>query len=394
MTDSLELWNAPNRMLFGWGAASEIGEYVSELGAERPVLITDDGVVEAGVLDPIRNTLAAAGVDYEVWSGVQPDPTDEVVHAAADAYHDADGDLILGVGGGSSIDTAKAASIVAATDGHVLDYVGSDNVPNETPPTIYAPTTAGTGSEVGHWTIVTDSTTRIKEEIGDPELLADLAVVDPQLTASAPAPVKAATGMDVLTHAIEAYVSINAQSPTSALALDSMEKVGEHLPRAVEYRDGDREALTRMARASMQAGMAFNGAGLGAVHAISHQVGSTFGVPHGLANAIILPYVMEYNLPQVPELLVDVAAALGEDVDRSNPAAVEAREAIGAVRRLADAVRIPRALDETAAERSAIPQLAEQALDDGSLTGNPRVTDADDIERILERAFDGELTYA
>jgi alcohol dehydrogenase len=394
MTDSLELWNAPNRMLFGWGAASEIGEYVSELGAERPVLVTDEGVVDAGVLDPIRNSLAAAGIEYEVWSGVQPDPTDEVVHAAADAYDDADGDLLLGVGGGSSIDTAKAASIVAAADGHVLDYVGSGNVPNETPPTIYVPTTAGTGSEVGHWTIVTDSTTRVKEEIGDPKLLADLAVVDPQLTASAPAPVKAATGMDVLTHAIEAYVSINAQSPTSTLALDAMEKVGEHLPRAVEYRGGDREALTRMARASMQAGMAFNGAGLGAVHAISHQVGSTFGVPHGLANAIILPYVMEYNLPQVPELLVDVAAALGEDVDRSNPATVEARTAVGAVRRLADAVRIPRALDETAAERTAIPQLAEQALDDGSLTGNPRVTDADDIERILERAFDGELAYA
>jgi alcohol dehydrogenase len=394
MSDSLELWNAPNRMLFGWGAASEIGNYVSELGADRPFLVTDEGVTEAGVLEPIRTALSASGVDYEVWSGVQPDPTDEVVHAAADAYADAGGDLIIGVGGGSSIDTAKAASIVATNGGSVLDYLGSGNVPNPTPPTIYVPTTAGTGSEVGHWTIVTDSTTRIKEEIGDPKLLADLALVDPELTASAPAPVKAATGMDVLTHAIEAYVSIRAQSPTSALARDSIEKVGEYLPRAVEYRGGDREALTRMARASMQAGMAFNGAGLGAVHAISHQVGSTFGVPHGLANAIILPYVMEYNLPQVPELMVDIAAALGEDVDRSKPAAVEGRAAIGAVRRLAEGVRIPRTLAETAAERSAIPRLAEQALGDGSLTGNPRGTDADDIEGILERAFDGDLSYA
>ena len=394
MTESLESWNAPNRMLFGWGAASELGRHVAELGGERPFLVTDEGVVEAGVLDPVRESLSAAGLDYEVWSGVRPDPTDEVVHAAADAYDAAGGDFIVGIGGGSSIDTAKAASILATNDGHVLEFEGSGNVPAPTPPTAYVPTTAGTGSEVGHWTIVTDSDTDVKEEIGDPSLLADLAVVDPALTASAPAPVKAATGMDVLTHAIEAYVSINAQSPTSALALDSIEKVGTHLPRAVEYRDGDREALTAMARASMQAGMAFNGAGLGAVHAISHQVGSTFGVPHGLVNAIVLPYVMEYNLPQVPELMVDIAAALGEDVDRSAPAAVEGRKAVAAVRRVGDAVRIPETLAGTDAERAAVPRLAEQALDDGSLTGNPRTTHADDLKRILERAFDGELAYA
>ena len=394
MTESRESWNAPNRMLFGWGAVSELGSRVVEFGAERPFLVTDEGVVAAGVLDPVRESLSAAGLDHEVWSGVQPDPTDEVVHAAADAYHAAGCDLIVGIGGGSSIDTAKATSILATNDGRILDFEGSGAVPNPTPPTVYVPTTAGTGSEVGHWTIVTDSDTRVKEEIGDPFLLADLALVDPELTASAPAPVKAATGMDVLTHAIEAYVSINAQSPTSALALDSIEKVGTHLPRAVEYRDGDREALTAMARASMQAGMAFNGAGLGAVHAISHQVGATFGVPHGLVNAIILPYVMEYNLPQVPELMIDIAEALGENVDRSKPADIEGRKAIGAVRRLGKSVRIPATLADTDAERNATARLAEQALDDGSLTGNPRTTDADELERILERAFDGESAYA
>ncbi len=240
---------------------------------------------------------------------------------------------------------------------------------------------------------MTDSATDVKEEIGDPELLADLALVDPELTASAPAPVKAATGMDVLTHAVEAYVSIKAQSPTSALALDSIGKVGTHLPRAVAYRGGDREALTGMARASMQAGMAFNGAGLGAVHAVSHQLGSTFGIPHGLVNAIVLPYVMEYNLPQVPELMVDVADALGADVDRSKPAEIEGRTAVAAVRRLADTVGIPKTLADTDAERGEAARLAEQALDDGSLTGNPRTTDAADVERILQRAFDGELAY-
>ncbi|MFD1597803.1 iron-containing alcohol dehydrogenase family protein [Halobellus rarus] len=393
MTDSLELWNAPNRMLFGWGAASEIGTYVETFDAERAFVVTDEGVVQAGVLDSLLDSIEEAGADYEVWSGVQPDPTDRIVHDAADAYDAAGADLIVGVGGGSSIDTAKAASIVATNDGHILDYTGSGNVPNQPPPSIYVPTTAGTGSEVGHWTIVKDTETDIKEEIGDVKLLADLALVDPELTASAPAPIKAATGMDVLTHAVEAYVSIKAQSQTSALALDSIETVGEHLPQAVEYRGGDREALSKMARASMQAGMAFNGAGLGAVHAISHQVGGAFGVPHGLANAIILPYVMEYNLPQAPELMVDIAEALGEDVDRTKPAAVEGYRAVRAVCRLGESVRIPDTLQETAAEREAIPRLAEQALEDGSLTGNPRTTDVEDLEGILENAFDGELEY-
>jgi alcohol dehydrogenase len=391
MIDDIQMWNVPNRILFGWGATAEIGTYLDEFDAEHPLIVTDEGVRAAGVLDPVLDTVTASGRDYDVYDGVQPDPTDTVVHEAAAAYDAADADLMLGVGGGSSIDTAKAASILATNDGHILEFEGSGNVPNPTPPTVFVPTTAGTGSEVGHWTIVKDSETSIKEEIGDVKLLADLALIDPELTASAPAPVKAATGMDVLTHAIEAYVSIKAQSGTSALALDAVETVGEHLPRAVEYRGGDREALSKMARASSQAGMAFNGAGLGAVHALSHQIGGAFGVPHGLANAILLPYVMEYNRPQVPEKLVRVASALGEDVDPSKPARTEATKAVRAVRHLAADVRIPETLAETAAEREAIPRLAEQATRDGSLTGNPRTTDADDLARILERAFDGEF---
>jgi alcohol dehydrogenase class IV len=385
------MWNVPNRMLFGWGVAASLGEYLGEFDAERPLVITDEGVRAAGALDPLLDAIDASGRSYAIFDGVQPDPTDDIVHEAARAYDEAGADLILGVGGGSSIDTAKAASILATNDGHILDFEGSGNVLNDPPPSVLVPTTAGSGSEVGHWTIVKDSETSIKEEIGDVSLLADLALIDPELTASAPAPVKAATGMDVLTHAIEAYVSIRAQSQTSALALDAVEKVGEHLPRAVEYRGGDCEALSKMAKASSQAGMAFNGAGLGAVHAISHQIGGTFGVPHGLANAILLPYVMEYNLPQVPERMTAIAAALGADVDDSKPVRTEGRKAVQAVRRLAASVRIPETLVETAAEREAIPQLAEQATRDGSLTGNPRATDADDLATILERAFDGRF---
>ncbi|MFC6942885.1 iron-containing alcohol dehydrogenase family protein [Salinirubellus sp. GCM10025818] len=393
MTDDLQMWNVPNRVLFGSGAASETGQYVEQFGAERVLVVTDTGVRAAGVLDPVVTSLDDVGVEYQVFDGVEPDPTDVVVHEAAEAYEAANADLVLGIGGGSSIDTAKAASILATNDGHVLDFEGSGNVPNETPPSVLVPTTAGTGSEVGHWTIVKDAETGIKEEIGDVKLLADLALVDPDLTASAPPRVKAATGMDVVTHAVEAYVSIRRQSQTSTLALDSIEKAGANLRRAVGYRGGDDDALAAMARASTQAGMAFNGAGLGAVHALSHQIGGAFGVPHGLANAVVLPYVMEYNLPQVPEEMVDVAEALGEDVDRSNPATTEGYRAVRAVRRLADDVGIPRTLAETAAERDAIDRLADRALDDGSLTGNPRRTGHDDLAGILDRAFDGRFAY-
>ncbi|MFB6108235.1 MAG: iron-containing alcohol dehydrogenase family protein [Haloplanus sp.] len=393
MTQELSEWNVPNRVVFGRGAAAEVGSYVEELGAERPLVVTDEGVREAGVLDSVLDSLEETGKAYEIFDGVRPDPTDVIVHEAAEAFEEAGADLIVGIGGGSSIDTAKAASIVVANGGHILDYVGSGNVPVAPPPSVYVPTTAGTGSEVGHWCIVKDAETDVKEEIGDVKLLADVALVDPELTASAPPAVKAATGMDVLTHAIEAYVSIKAQSQTSALALDSIEKVGDHLTRAVEYRGGDPAALAAMARASTQAGMAFNGAGLGAVHALSHQVGGRFGVPHGLVNAIVLPYVMEYNLPQVEAEFCEIATALGEVVDPGHRTRTEAYKAVRAVRELGDAVRIPRTLAETAAERDAIPALAEQALEDGSLTGNPRITGLDDMTRILERAFDGELAY-
>jgi alcohol dehydrogenase class IV len=391
MNQGLTEWNVPNRVVFGRGAADKVGSYIEQLNADRALLVTDEGVRKAGVLDPVLSSIESAGKEYAIFDGVRPDPTDTVVHEAADAYDDASADLVIGIGGGSSLDTAKAMSIVVANDGHILDFKGSGNVHEAPPPSIYIPTTSGTGSEVGHWCIVKDSETNIKEEIGDVKLLADLALIDPDLTASAPPPVKAATGMDVLTHAIEAYVSIKAQSQTSALALDSIEKVGENLARAVEYRNGDPAALTAMARASMQAGMAFNGAGLGAVHALSHQIGGQFGVPHGLVNAILLPYVMEYNLPQVPEEFCTIADALGESIDRRTQ--LEAYKAVRAVRELGDSVRIPESLDVTAAEREAIPKLAEQALNDGSLTGNPRITDQDDMERILERAFNGVFEY-
>lgn len=410
MTGSVQEWNVPNRVLFGSGAVAETGDYLAEFGVERPLIVTDAGVRDAGVLEGLIDSIDRAGIDYEVFDGVHTDPTDELVHEAAAAYDEAfDGvgaDAVVGIGGGSSIDTAKAASILAANDGHILDYAGSGNVPNPTPPTVFLPTTAGTGSEVGHWTIVKDGETGVKEEVGDVKLLADVAVVDPDLTASAPQAVRAQTGMDALTHAVEAYVSIRAQRQTSALALDAVELVGEHLRRAVGYRgEGDAAraaragmpragtALAGMARASTQAGMAFNGAGLGAVHALSHQVGGLYGVPHGLANAVLLPYVMEYNRPQVPEAFVEVAAALGEDVDPDAPAHRAAYRAVRAVRELASDVGIPRTLADTAAEREGVDRLAALALEDGSLTGNPRATTQAELAGVLARAFDGDLEY-
>ncbi len=393
MTVDSQMWNVPNRVLFGWGAAAETGRYADTLGVDRALLVTDKNIRAAGVLEPVLDSLSKHDVECEIFDGVDPDPTDRIVHEAARAYDEANADSILGVGGGSSIDTAKAASILATNDGDVLNYKGFGQVDSEPPTRIYLPTTAGTGSEVGHWTIVKDSETNIKEEIGDVSLLADLALIDPKLTTSAPTSVRATTGMDVLTHAVEAYVSIKAQSQTSALAIDAIEKVGENLRRAVEYRGDDRDAITAMAHASTQAGMAFNGAGLGAVHALAHQIGGLFDVPHGLVNAILLPYVMEYNLPQVPDKMVQIAEALGEDVDHSTPPRREGYKAIRATRELAADIRIPRTLAETQAEIDAIDRLAERSLNDGSLTGNPRKTDLRDMQGILTRAFDGEFEY-
>ncbi|MFC6719146.1 iron-containing alcohol dehydrogenase family protein [Natrialbaceae archaeon GCM10025810] len=395
MSAHIERWFVPPRNVFGWGAAQATGRQIRGLegSPDRALLVTDEGVRGAGVLDPVLESLEEAGIEYELFDETVPDPTGTVVETAAERFESTAADVMVAVGGGSSIDTAKAAAAMTTNEGSIFDYAGLNEVPNPTPPLAILPTTAGTGSEVTNWSVIRNEEDDVKYSIGDPHLLADLSIVDPSLTESVPAPIAAATGMDALTHAIEAYVSIHRQSQTSALALDSIEKIGTFLPRAVDRRGSDREALTAMAKASNQAGTAFNGAGLGAVHALSHQVGAAFRVPHGLANAVLLPYAMEYNLLQVPEELVDVAEALGESVDRSAPARLEGYKAVRAVRRLCDDVDIPRTLEGVDADRDAIPDLAAQGLSDGSLVGNPRQTDAEDLGAILERAFDGDLEY-
>lgn len=393
MTSTVERWFVPPRNVFGWGTARTAGSVVDDLECSTVLLVTDDGVRDAGVLEPVTDSLESAEITYELFDETVPDPTASVVATAADRYAAVDADGIVAVGGGSSIDTAKAAAAMTSTDGSILEYAGIGQLPNETPPLVILPTTSGTGSEATTWSVIRDEAEGVKRSIGDQALLPDAAIVDPALTESVPAPIAAATGMDALTHAIEAYVSVHRQSQTSALALDSIEKIGAFLPRAVGRRGTDREALTAMATASNQAGMAFNGAGLGAVHALSHQVGAQFHVPHGLANAVLLPYVMEYNLPVVPEELVAVAEALGESVDRDEPARKAGYRAVRAVRRLCDDVDIPRTLEDVDADPDAIEGLAAQAMRDGSLIGNPRDTDVDDLEAILERAFEGDLEY-
>lgn len=393
MTPRVKRWSVPSRNLFGSGAAAQTGRQLHNYDADRVLVVTDKGVRDAGVLDPVLESIEEAGGSYEVFDETVPDPTETVVEAAADAFTSFDAEMIVGVGGGSSIDTAKAASILTTNEGRIFDYSGIGNVPNPTPPSVYVPTTSGTGSEATHWSVITNEETHVKESIGDSKVLADVSIVDPSLTKSVPAPVKAATGMDALTHAIEAHVGVHSQSQTSALALDAVENIGQYLPRAVEYRGQDTEALTRMAKASNEAGMAFNGAGLGAVHALAHQIGGQFDVPHGLANAIVLPHVMEYNLPQVPEKMVDIAEALGVSVDHTKPARREGYKAVRAVRQLATDVRIPTALDEVGVEREAISSLAERALNDAALIGNPRTTNQNDMESILERAFDGTFEH-
>lgn len=391
MTDTIQRWFVPPQNLFGWGSARATGKHVAQLGGNHALVVTDEGVRDAGVLDPVVDSLDDAAVDHTIFDETVPDPTGAVVDAAAERFDRVDADVIVAVGGGSSIDTAKAAATMTTNDGEIFDYIGVGNVEHETPPIVIVPTTSGTGSEVTHWSVVRAEDRDVKLSIGDRKLMADVAIVDPALTESVPPAITAATGMDALTHAIEAFCSIHRQSHTSALALDSIEKIGTYLPRAVGRRGTDREALTAMARASTQAGMAFNGAGLGAVHALSHQVGATFHVPHGLANAILLPYVMEYNLAQVAEELVEVADALGEPVDGSRPPRREGLRAVRAVRELNENVGIPATLEAVDAERSAIDDLARRAMNDGSLFGNPRTTEVDDLEAILERAFEGTL---
>ncbi|NRD56006.1 iron-containing alcohol dehydrogenase [Corallococcus exiguus] len=368
----------PTRIVFGAGALQKLPAHAARLNMKRPLLVTDAGVVKAGLAARVADVLKGAGLECAVFDRVEPNPTERDVFAGLEAYraHKADG--IVALGGGSALDAGKLVQLLTTHEPPLSRYDdakgGDQYVRDDLPPLIAIPTTAGTGSEVGRSGVVTLADTGRKTVIFSPYLLPKAAVIDPELTLGLPPSVTAATGMDALTHCIEAYVANGFHPLADAVAIDGVMRVGRSLVTAVQE-GRDLAARTDMMVAAMEGAMAFQ-KGLGASHALAHALTPISNVPHGLANAIVLPAVMEFNRAACTARLARIATALGDTSNAREE--VLAANAIDRVRKLAASVGIPTRLREAGVQEKDLEHIAQKAFQDASHQGNPRtVTEAD-----------------
>lgn len=376
---------SPTRLIVGRGSVGRIPDLLREQGVRRGLVVTDPGLVAAGVAGRVMDALKEAKLPFSVYDRVEANPPFANVDAAYAVYVNDQCDHLIGLGGGSSMDVAKCVGVAAAHGGQWREMIGIGKCRNRIPFLLCAPTTYGTGSEVTQYAVVTDTATKFKASIGSPLVIPHAAALDADLAVKLPLPVAGATGMDALTHAIESYVALTSNPISDGLALYAMRLIGENLRQAA-VSDHNHEATERMLVASTVAGMGFSQTRLGNVHAMSHAVGGHFGVPHGVANAIILTRVMAYNLAACPRKFAEVARALGEPTDGLT--AMEAAElSIEAVERLGRDVGIPDGLAEAGVKREAIPTLAEDAMKSGNILINPRKTGLKDIVRLFEESM-------
>jgi choline dehydrogenase len=372
----------PTRLVHGPGAVASLGDVLESLGVTRPLLVTDPGVVAAGLLDRLLEHVR----DPVVFDQVRPNPDIALVDGGAQTYRDTGCDGLVALGGGSSIDTAKSIGVVAEHGGSILDYeYGRTPLSRRIPSLVAVPTTAGTGSEVTLWAVITDPDRRIKFNVGGTPLIGPhVALIDPELMLGLPPAVTAATGMDALAHAIECYTCDYHQPFNDAVALHAIELVGTWLRTAVE--DGSNlEARTQMAHAATLGGMAYGTESAGAAHAMSQSAGGVHDCMHGALTARVLGPVCEYNAPAAPELYARIAQGLGVDTSGLTP--IDAALAgVEEVYRLTDDVGIP-TMEELGFSEEEIPLLAKIAYEDPQTIGNPREIDESGYADVYRNAF-------
>src|SRR5437870_572150 len=384
---TLRTYQSPTRLVQRLGAIRELGAEAALLGIRRPLLVTDPGVKAAGLLDTALEALRASDVEPVVFDRVKANPPVDLVDAGAAEYKKSGCDGLVAIGGGSSIDTAKGIGVVAAHDGSILDYEwGHDPIKNRIPPMIAVPTTAGTGSEVTLWAVITDTERKIKFHVGGTSHIASwVAVIDPELDVKLPAPGTAGTGMDALAHAVECYTMTYHQPFTDAVALLAMEYVARYL-RVAFSQGANVEARYYMSAAARLAGLAYGTDSAGAAHAMSQTAGGVHDAPHGALTGRLLAPVMEYNYAGEPERFARIGQALGLEV-ANKPVWKAAEVGVEYVYQLTEDLDIP-SLNELGFSEEEIPMLAEKAAADSQSIGNPRDVDARNYERIYARAFE------
>ena len=378
-------FHIPTKVVRGIGAVEQLGEEAKALGAKRALVVTDKNLAEAGLVEKVEGPLKSAGIEVDVLDEGMPDPTVKFVEKGTEVIRNGNFGVIIGLGGGSNIDAAKAMSVMASNPGSICDYEGSDKFSNPPMPIIAVPTTAGTGSEVTYASVVTDTDRDYKFVVWSSLIPPRVAILDPQMPATAPAMIRISAGMDALTHAVESYVSKNANPYSESLALSAIKLVSDNLRQSIADAS-NAEAMANMQLAANMAGMAFTNTRLGIVHAIALPPSALFHIPHGIANAILLPYGMDFNLIGNPRKFVDIAYAMGENVSGMTvmEAAMLAPEA---VRNLAIDIDAPRNLETVGAKRESIPKMAEDGMKSGHLAVNPRQVSIEDVVEIFEAAF-------
>jgi choline dehydrogenase len=385
---NLRSFEVPTVLKHAPGAIECLGDEIKALGGKRPMLVTDKGLVKAGLADEATKVLKAGNVDYVLFDGVVPNPDIKLVDDAA-AFFKAEGcDSLIGLGGGSPMDTAKSIGVVAENGGSILDYEWADPQPvkKRIPPLVCVPTTAGTGSEVTLWAVITDPARKIKYNVGGTGLIAaHVALIDPRLTLGLPPRITAGTGMDALTHAIECYTCAYAQPWPDAVALWAIETVGQWLRLA--YAQGhNEEARYKMSMAAVLGGMSYGTESAGAVHAMSQTAGGVYNLPHGELTASLLAPVMAYNYMGEPQKYARIAQALGENT--WGLSVWEAAElAVEAVAMLSEDLDIP-TLPQLGIPEKDIPMLAQLAFDDPQTIGNPRDINVAGYEKIYRSCFE------
>jgi alcohol dehydrogenase class IV len=379
MSEPLVTWAFPTTVVFGVGAVSTLADQVRRIGARRALVVCDPGVVKVGIADRVRSLLEAGGVAAAVFDGVDPNPVEKNVTDGVDAYRAHGAECVVAVGGGSPLDTGKLIALKVTHERPLADFDdavdGGRFVQPNVPPIVTIPTTAGTGSEVGRSGVATLAATGRKTVIFSPHLLAKVALLDPELTRSMPPRVTAATGFDALTHCLEAYCSTGDHPMADAIALGGLELCAAHLARAVEHGD-DLAARAGMMKAAMMGAVAFQ-KGLGACHSLAHPLSSEKGMHHGLANALCLPAVIEFNEAVAHAKLERIAHLLDP----------KATACAAAVRALRSRVGLPSGLGVEGVREADVPKLAAKAYEDACHRSNPRPTSRDDLAALYSASL-------
>lgn len=372
-------------LVFGDGALNLAGQYAQKLGVAKALVVTDAGLLATQWPSLVLDSLTRAEVEHAVYSAVTPNPRDHEVMAGAEVYRREGCDGLVAVGGGSPIDCAKGIGIVVSNERAVLEFEGVDGVPAPMPPMLCVPTTSGSSADISQFAIIVDTQRSRKIAVISKAVVPDLSLLDPRTLQTMPAELAACTGLDALTHAIEAYVSTGNSPLTDLHALEAVQRVRRHL--LAFFQDAaDVNARSGMMLASLHAGLAFSNASLGAVHALAHSLGGLLDLPHGVCNAMLLDHVIEFNYPAAAERYRQIAGAMGAETRNRTDDEVRL-DLIAKIRELRQATGIGQSLSVNGVDGISVADLAKNALEDVCMATNPRIPTLRDLESIYERTF-------